>query len=51
MGTNYYLKCRQCGSILYHIGKQSTGWNFSSDYTEEDRKYTWLQFRSRISHI
>jgi hypothetical protein len=67
MGTNYYLKCKCCGTEVFHIGKQSAGWPFASDYTEEEikskmasnkalkiydeynHKYTWLQFRNRIT--
>jgi len=42
MGTNYYLVCKVCGSRIHHIGKQSAGWPFTSDWSEETVK-KWLE--------
>lgn len=38
MGTNYYMACEHCNSMLKHIGKQSFGWDFRSNFTKEDVK-------------
>ena len=36
MGTNYYIRCKECKMRIYHIGKQSYGWNFKSNITKKD---------------
>jgi len=36
MGTNYYIKCKCCGCLKRHIGKQSASWNFQSNIPKEE---------------
>lgn len=36
MGTNYYLVCKHCQSRKVHVGKQSVGWPFLSNYSREE---------------
>jgi len=38
MGTNYYISCKTCRRPIYHIGKQSAGWDFKSNLTKEELK-------------
>ena len=38
MGTNYYIKCKHCDGEGKHIGKQSAGWGFHSNFSEEEMK-------------
>jgi hypothetical protein len=62
MGTNYYMACEHCNSELKHIGKQSVGWNFRSNFSIEEvkaecklvvdeygRKWTVDEFFSRVT--
>lgn len=36
MGTNYYIECTCCGTRLFHIGKQSAGWDFLANITKDE---------------
>ena len=42
MGTNYYIICKCCGSQVHHVGKQSAGHPFCSNWTKED-VIEWLR--------
>jgi hypothetical protein len=45
MGTNYYIVCKCCGTRLNHLGKQSSGWGFASNYTK-NKVMKLLEFMS-----
>jgi len=48
MGTNYYLHCRLCGEKKIHVGKQSFGWPFLSNYSIDDLRQMYNEMKSDV---